>query len=151
MSTPLPAQLLTCHCGEYTLGFNVQDVQEILTEQAMTRVPRAPDTVCGLLNLRGDVVPALHLNRILGLADREDQRTRHRHLIITVGSSTLSLIVDDVGEVIELLPDHYFTELGALKAPFKEIVAGTYQTPTLTVLHLNPEASCRISQGGRHE
>jgi purine-binding chemotaxis protein CheW len=151
MSTTTPAQLLTCHCGEYTLGFNVQDVQEILTEQAMTRVPRAPDTVCGLLNLRGDVVPALHLNRILGLADPQNKQTPHRHLIITVGSSTLSLMVDDVGEVIELLPEHYFTELGALKAPFKELVTGMYQTPTLTVLHLNPEASCRISLGGRHE
>lgn len=151
MKNQLPTQLLTCACGDYTLGFNVQDVQEILTEQTMTQVPRAPSTVCGLLNLRGDVVPALYLNRILGLANAEDTQSHHRHLIITVGSSTLSLIVDDVGEVIELLPEHYFTELGSLKAPFKELVLGMYQTPALTVLHLNPEASCRISAGGHHD
>jgi purine-binding chemotaxis protein CheW len=151
MSVQQPTQLLTCLCGDYTLGFNVQDVQEILTEQAMTRVPRAPSTVCGLLNLRGDVVPALYLHRILGLTEIREPHSHHRHLILTVGSSTLSLIVDDVGEVIELVPEHYFTELGALQPPFKDLVLGMYQAEGLTVLHLNPEASCRISSGGHHE
>jgi purine-binding chemotaxis protein CheW len=151
MTSHLPKQLLTCQCGDYTLGFDVQDVQEILTEQPMTRVPRAPKAVCGLLNLRGDVVPALYLHRILGLADSKSEPNSHKHLIITVGPSTLSLIVDDVGEVIELSSKNYFTELGGLQAPFKELVLGMYQIPTLTVLHLNPEASCRITAGGHYE
>jgi purine-binding chemotaxis protein CheW len=145
-----PTQLLTCRCGKYTLGFDVCDVQEILTTQSMSRVPRAPKVVAGLLNLRGDVVPALYLHRVLGIESAPGLDDAHRHLIITVGSSTLSLIVDDVGEVLELIPHNYFTDRGGLEAPFKELVVGIYQSMETTVLHLNPETSCRISAGAQH-
>jgi len=150
MSAHIPTQLLTCRCGSYTLGFDVQDVQEVLAKQHMTRVPRAPQVVCGLLNLRGDVVPALYLHHVLGIANSAVSLDSHRNLILTVGSSTLSLIVDEVGEVIELVSQNYFSEKGGLEAPFKELVQGIYQTPEITVLHLNPETSCRISIGVRN-
>ena len=144
----LPLQLLTCRCGDYTLGFDVRVVQEVLTEQPMTRVPRAPSVVCGLLNLRGDVVPALYLNRRLGIATAESVDHTHRHIILSVNESVLSLIVDEVGEVHHLDPAHYFSDVRALNTPFNQVVAGIYNAPDLTVLHLDPEASCHIAPGG---
>jgi purine-binding chemotaxis protein CheW len=149
MNSRIPTQLLTCRCGEYTLGFDVQVVQEVLTEQPMTKVPRAPDTVCGLLNLRGDVVPAILLARTLHMAPLLHS-IPHKHLIINVGASRTSLIVDEVGEVLELEPSHYFTDLGGLEGPYKELVIGMYHHCGRTVLHLDPEASCRLSWGGAH-
>lgn len=150
MITP-PVQLLTCRCGDYTLGFDVRVVQEVLTEQPMTRVPRAPSTVCGLLNLRGDVVPAVYLNRRLGIAHAASIDNTHRHIIISVNQSAISLIVDEVGEVRPLNPAHYFSDIRALDTPFNQIVVGIYNAPDLTVLHLDPEASCRIVAGGADE
>ena len=146
-----PNQLLTCRCGEYTLGFDVRVVQEVLTEQPMTRVPRAPHTVCGLLNLRGDVVPAIYLHRRLGVSDAGSIDQPHKHIIISLAASTVSLIVDEVGEVHTLDQSHYFSEVGALETPFNQVVAGIYNSPNLTILHLDPEASCRIFVGGGSE
>ena len=139
MTAP-PAQLLTCRCGDYTLGFDVRVVQEVLTEQPMTRVPRAPSTVCGLLNLRGDVVPAVYLNRRLGIAHTASIDCAHRHIIISVNGSAISLIVDEVGEVCLLDSAHYFGDVRALDTPFNQVVVGIYNAPDLTVLHLDPEA-----------
>ena len=150
MTTP-PSQLLTCRCGDYTLGFDVRVVQEVLTEQAMTRVPRAPRTVCGLLNLRGEVVPAVYLNRRLGISDTVTIDQAHRHIIINVKDSTISLIVDEVGEVHPLDPKHYFSDIDSLDAPFSQVVVGIYNAPNLTVLHLDPETSCRFLPGGSDE
>jgi purine-binding chemotaxis protein CheW len=146
-----PSQLLTCRCGDYTLGFDVRVVQEVLTEQAMTRVPRAPRTVCGLLNLRGEVVPAVYLNRRLEISDTVAIDRAHRHIIININDCTISLIVDEVGEVHPLDPTHYFSDIGSLDAPFSKVVLGIYNTPNLTVLHLDPEASCRVLNGGSDE
>jgi hypothetical protein len=72
---------------------------------------------------------------VLGIESAPGLDDAHRHLIITVGSSTLSLIVDDVGEVLELIPHNYFTDRGGLEAPFKELVVGIYQSMETTVLH----------------
>jgi purine-binding chemotaxis protein CheW len=143
MNYSLPSQLLTCRCGKYTIGFDVQVVQEVLTEQPMTKVPRAPRNVCGLLNLRGDVVPAVFLHKNLNIPGN-NEGTSSRHLILNIADSTISLLVDEVGEVLELQPEQYFREIGGLEAPFKELIVGVYHTPELTVLHLDPEASCRL-------
>jgi purine-binding chemotaxis protein CheW len=143
MNSALPTQLLTCRCGEYTIGFDVQVVQEVLTEQLMTKIPRAPGSVCGLLNLRGDVVPAVFLHKNLNIPGVAEG-VSYRHLILNLAHSTISLLVDEVGEVLELQPEQYFKQVGGLQAPFKELIVGVYHTSELTVLHLDPEASCRL-------
>ena len=48
-------------------GVDVAQVQEVLRYQSMTRVPLAPPVVRGLINLRGQIVTALELRRLLGL------------------------------------------------------------------------------------
>lgn len=48
-------QLVTFTLGEHTFGVEVSEVQEVLRGQARTRVPLAPPTLAGLINLRGQV------------------------------------------------------------------------------------------------
>ena len=52
-------------------GVVVEKVQEVLRYQEMTRVPLAPPVVCGLINLRGQIVPAIDLRRRLELPVEE--------------------------------------------------------------------------------
>jgi purine-binding chemotaxis protein CheW len=52
--------------GQY-LGIDVLGVQEVLRQQRLTRVPLAPDVVEGLINLRGQIVPALDMRRLLAV------------------------------------------------------------------------------------
>jgi purine-binding chemotaxis protein CheW len=138
--------LLTCFCGPHTIGFDLNTVQEVLTERSITRVPRAPSRVCGLLNLRGNVVPAISLHEALGIASPALGNSPHRHIILSLTHSVVSLVVDDVGEVLALDPTHYFPGAAGLHSTLKSVAIGIYTTPQAAVLHLDPEQCCRTEQ-----
>jgi len=55
-------------------GVPIRDVREIIRMQEVTRVPRAPDSVEGVINLRGQIVPIIDLRRRLGMSPKESDR-----------------------------------------------------------------------------
>ena len=61
--------------GHY-LGIDVLEMQEVLRGQRLTPVPLAPDVVEGLINLRGQIVPAIDLRRVLKLAPADPGQDR---------------------------------------------------------------------------
>src|SRR3954464_7253420 len=85
-------------------GVDVQKVQEVVPYQEMTRVPLAPPTVCGLLNLRGQVVTGIDLRRRLELADRP-ATLLPSNVVLRGEDSPVSFLVDDIGEVLEVAAD----------------------------------------------
>ena len=85
--------------GHY-LGVDVLEVQEVLNAQRLTPVPLAPDVVEGLINLRGQIVPALDLRRVLKLAPSEPGEDRVS--VVARGPNGLvSLQVDEIGDVMD--------------------------------------------------
>lgn len=132
--------ILTCSCADYLFGFDLSVVQEILTEQVMTKVPGAPDHFLGLINLRGDVVPAISLRCAINSRGQEDALANHRHVILDLNGSIVSVVVDDVGDVIEAQDDSNFQELAGLTSPLKDLVSSIYSTDKQTVLRISPEA-----------
>ena len=60
-------QLATFVVGRFLFGIDVLNVQEVLRFQRMTRVPLAPPVIVGLINLRGQIVPAIDMRRRLFL------------------------------------------------------------------------------------
>lgn len=102
-----PCQLLSFYVagGEYAL--EILQVREIVPPGEITPLPRVPDFVCGLLNLRGSVVPVVDLARRLGL--EPTPRTARSCIVVTEldldGDPTrIGLLTDDVGQVLELGP-----------------------------------------------
>ncbi|HHL71629.1 MAG TPA: chemotaxis protein CheW [Bacteroidetes bacterium] len=86
--------------GEF-FGVDVLRVQEILLGQEMTPVPLAPDYVSGLINLRGQIVTAIDLGR--RLTNRPDAASSDsNNLVVNTGDGTVSLLVDEIGDVIEV-------------------------------------------------
>ena len=79
-----PRQLCTFRLDDLSFGVPVEQVQEVLRCQPMTRVPLAPAVVRGLINLRGQIVTAFDLHRRLGLPERarrlraDERRGPHR-------------------------------------------------------------------------
>ena len=70
-------QLVTFSIGEEEFGVNILKVQEIIRTMEITRVPRAPEFVEGVINLRGKVIPIIDLRRRFGLAPKaHDKNTR---------------------------------------------------------------------------
>lgn len=72
----------------------------------MTHVPKSPETVRGIANLRGQLVPAIDMYKRLGL----DNTTGHQETIAIILKSkgmVVALLVDSVGEIISLEDDTF--------------------------------------------
>ena len=70
-------QLVTFSIGEEEFGVNILKVQEINRTMEITKVPRSPEFVEGVINLRGKVIPIIDLRRRFGLSSKpEDKDTR---------------------------------------------------------------------------
>lgn len=97
-------QLVTFRLGNEEFSLDILRVQEIIRHMDLTRVPRTPDFVDGVINLRGRVIPVLDLRKRFGLAS--DERTNEtRIIVVDVDSKTVGLKVDAVSEVLRLPAD----------------------------------------------
>lgn len=100
-------QYLTFKLGEEVFGLDVGKVREILDFTAITKVPRTPDFMRGVINLRGSVVPVVDMRVKFGMSSTE--KTVNTCIIVTEvrleGETTvLGALVDSVQEVFELEP-----------------------------------------------
>lgn len=94
-------QYATFRVEDLLLGVEVVKVQEVIRYQHMTLVPLAPSAVEGLINLRGQIVVALDLRRSLGLP-RAPAGSLPMNIVIQSEDGVVSLLVDDVGDVIDV-------------------------------------------------
>jgi len=83
--------------GGASLCVAIEQVQQVVDRLDLLPVPLAPPVVKGLINLRGTVLTALDGGLIFGLERNPEQET---HLVVIAGGQPLSLMVDDVIEVI---------------------------------------------------
>jgi purine-binding chemotaxis protein CheW len=103
------AQYLTFRLGEEVFALDIAQVREVLDFTAITRVPRMPAFMRGVINLRGSVVPVVDLRLKFGLSETE--RTVNTCIIIAELSleqerTVIGALADSVQEVIDLEPGH---------------------------------------------
>ncbi len=101
-------QYLTFRLADETFAVNVAKVREVLDFTSITKVPRTPEFMRGVINLRGSVVPVVDLRLKFGMPKTE--KTVNTCIIIvevTVDNETtiLGALADSVEEVLELEPD----------------------------------------------
>ena len=94
-------QFVTCRIAQEEFALDVLSVQEINRMVEVTRVPKAPYFVEGVINLRGRIIPVLDLRRRFGLpaSDRTDDS---RIMVVLVRQRMVGLIVDEVVEVLRV-------------------------------------------------
>ena len=94
-------QLVTFSIGEEEFGVDILSVQEIIRMMDITKVPRAPEFVEGVINLRGKVIPIIDLRRRFGLTTRDhDKHTRI--IVIEINNMIVGFVVDSVSEVLRI-------------------------------------------------
>lgn len=94
-------QYVSFRVASQLLGVPVNVVQEVLNPQTIAATPLARREIAGLLNLRGQIVTAVSLRRRLGLPDLPpDQRSMN--VVVQHRGESYSLLVDDVGDVINI-------------------------------------------------
>lgn len=82
-------------------GVDISRVQEIIRMTTITRLPRAPEFVEGIINLRGKVIPVVDLKKRFGLAE-SDRTKASRIVVVDVGDHTIGMVVDAVSEVLRV-------------------------------------------------
>jgi purine-binding chemotaxis protein CheW len=102
-------QYLTYKLGEEVFALDISKVREVLDFTTVTKVPRTPEFMRGVINLRGSVVPVVDLRLKFGMSRTE--KTVNTCVIIvevTVDGETtvLGAIADSVQEVLDLGPSH---------------------------------------------
>lgn len=94
-------QLVTFSIGEEEFGVDILKVQEIIRTMEITKVPKAPGFVEGVINLRGKVIPIIDLRRRFGLSSKEhDKHTRI--IVIEINNMIVGFVVDSVSEVLRI-------------------------------------------------
>jgi purine-binding chemotaxis protein CheW len=130
------------------LGVEVCRVQEIIRYQAMTRVPLAPHAVLGLINLRGEIVTAIDLRRRLELPDR-DADAMPMNVVIDADDGAVSLLVDRIGDVIEVSEDAFERQPEMLSGVARELISGTYKLPERLLLVLDIDKTVDVAEPAR--
>lgn len=99
---------LTFRLGDEEYGLDILKVQEIIGIMPITRVPRTPQFVRGVINLRGKVIPVVDLRAKFGMGAVDDT---DRTCIVVVqvsgksGYTVMGTVVDEVSEVIDIVED----------------------------------------------
>lgn len=101
-------QFLTFTLADEVFAVEISRIKEVLEYTPLTKVPRTPKSMCGVINLRGAVVPVVDLRTTFGMKPAE--RTVNTCIIIIDvpnegGVTTLGAMVDSVKEVMNLEPD----------------------------------------------
>ncbi len=94
-------QFLTFALGDEEYGIDILKVQEIKGYSAITRVPRTPQDIRGVMNLRGTIVPIVDLRTKFQLEPREYDRFTVI-IVVVVRGRAVGLVVDAVSDVLDI-------------------------------------------------
>ena len=146
------------------VGLNVKLVQEVLQDQPSTPVPRAPEAVFGLMNLRGQILVAIDLRtclrrppaavtsdelpapptRAAALKAGTGSRIARQVIILQTPLEPVALLVDSLGEVVTVPAGRYEPCSGLLDADLDDLIVGAYRLDDRLLHVLDPNELMRI-------
>jgi purine-binding chemotaxis protein CheW len=140
--------LTTFHLDRYLFGVEVATVQEVIRYQPMTRVPLAPQALSGLINLRGQIIPAVDLRRRLGFPDRPAGELP-MDVVVRTGDGMVSLLVDRIGDVVEVSEEAFEEPPDTLTGVARELIRGAYKLDGALLLWLDVEGAVELRPASR--
>ena len=129
-------QLATFSVQGRTLGVDVARVREVTRARELTPVPLAGPAIAGLMNLRGEIVTAIDLRVRLGLPPVDADEVPGMHVVLS-GAEPVSLLVDDVGDVVEVDEEAFEPPPIAVGGPAGELILGAHPREDVLLLELD--------------
>jgi purine-binding chemotaxis protein CheW len=143
-------QYATFEVAGQLFGLDVSKVQEVLSFHEYTPVPLAPNSVGGLFNLRGQVIAAVDLRVQLGLPARDFEGPA-MNVIVRTEDESVSLLVDRIGEVVELSDEVFEAPPDTLTGPSRDLITGAFKLDGRLMLALDTARAVATSPGGFEE
>lgn len=135
--------LCTFDLDSLFVGIEVSRIQEILRAQPVTPVPLAPSVIRGLMSLRGQIVPVMDLRQRLGVNPAEPELEQFNVLIRT-GDGPISLLVDRVGDVVEVETSLFESAPDTLNAAYRSLIRGAYKLERRLLLALDASSAVTV-------
>ncbi len=129
----------------FFFGVEVERVQEVIKFQNMTPVPLASRMVRGLINLRGQIVTAIDLRRRLDLKEREEGE-EPMNVVIRTDEGAVSLLVDEIGDVLELTEDTLESPPPTIHGVARDLVTGVHKLEGQLLLILDIDKVITVTQ-----
>jgi purine-binding chemotaxis protein CheW len=145
-SEQVGGQFATFFVAGLFFGVDVLRVQEVLRFQQMTQVPKAPDVIEGLINLRGQIVTAIDLRRRLRLPPRAGNEMP-TNMVVRTDDGAVSLLVDEIGDVLDMDAATYERPPENLAPAAREIIRGVYKLKDRLLLVLDTERTVDLAVG----
>ena len=94
-------QLVSFNIGTEEFGVDILKVQEINRMVDITKVPRSPDFVEGIINLRGKVIPIIDIRKRFNMELAEHDKNT-RIVVVDIDGQVMGMVVDSVSEVLRI-------------------------------------------------
>lgn len=91
---------LICISDGLLYGIDAEKVETIITDHTITRLPRVPHYVRGIINLRGQIIPVIDIRLRLGKPEADESCI----LVVNEGSDSMGILVDGVDKMVDILP-----------------------------------------------
>jgi purine-binding chemotaxis protein CheW len=130
--------LVTMQVAGQACGISVESVRDVLGGQVISRIPLAPHAIAGSLNLRGRIVTVLDVRILLELGPTEAPE-KAMNVVIEHRGELYSLLVDQVGDVLEVDPGKIEAVPQTVMPTWKSVSAGIVKLKSDLVLILIPE------------
>ena len=111
--------------GDDFFAISVLRVQEIIRSQQLTKIPKCPEMIKGLINLRGQIVTAVSLRSMFALEEckKEDQM----NIIVHIGEDLYAIIVDEIMDVIEVSEETFESTPDNIDTRFSHFISGVHK------------------------
>lgn len=136
-------QYCTFELDRLYLGLEARCVQEVLRAQPVTEVPLAPYAIRGLMNMRGQIVLVIDLRRRFGLPEAPPH-VRPVNVLIRTDEGLVSLLVDRVGDVLEISPGDFEPVPDTLDGEARSLLRGAHQLPERLLLQLDAARAASV-------
>ena len=95
------SKYLICISDGLLYGVDAEQVETIITDHTITRLPRVPHYVRGIINLRGQIIPIIDIRLRLGKPQAEESCI----IVVNIGSDCMGILVDGVDKMVDVSRD----------------------------------------------
>jgi purine-binding chemotaxis protein CheW len=99
-------QLISFTVGEEEYGLELLRVREVIRMRQVTWLPKAPTSVKGIINLRGEIIPIIDLRERFGLK-KGDSTAMTRVIVVDVQGRPVGMVVDSASQVVRVPVDQF--------------------------------------------
>lgn len=129
-------QVVVFDLNEEAYGVDISQVREIIRMQEITRVPRAPEFVEGVINLRGKVSPVVDLRARFSMPSTE-RTDEHGIVVVDVDGQDIGMVVDAVTEVSRTPSDSIEPPSSVITTDDSEYLTGIVKTDDKLIILLD--------------